>query len=218
MPKARVSRAAPSVTSTSVPSASRPIDFDVITRRSPASSTGRLPITSVVGAAASSSAARSSSWVPSLSRMSGVALVHPHPIAAADIRAAVDRLALAVGALDRGAPVDLEARLALLGAVVGAGRGRHQQRDQRQHTASGASSRGSLRRPGSGGEHDREPRALPGHRLAGELAAVGPRDAVHQGQPEAEAAEAAGGGRVALAEVVEDRLQAVGRDAQRRGR
>ena len=42
---------------------------------------------------------------------------------------------------------------------------------------------------------------------------MGAHDAVHQRQAEAQAAEAAGGRRVALAEVVEDRLEPVGRDA-----
>src|SRR3546814_10514383 len=62
-------------------------------------------------------------------------------------------------------------------------------------------------------ELDGEARALARRRLAGELAAVSPRDPVHQRQAEAETAEAPRGRRIALAEVVEDRAEPLGRYA-----
>src|SRR5687767_4978136 len=78
--------------------------------------------------------------------------------------------------------------------------------------ASSVSRADSLLRGGYGRQVDREPGALAGSRLTRELAPVSAHDAVHQRQAETEPAEATRRRRVALAEVVEDRLQPVGGD------
>ena len=130
------------------------------------------------------------------------------------VGAVVDRLAVAVGSLDAGPTVDLEARLALARTVVGArGRRRAEQarparRARQRPVIARARFLGAVAPTGSTIENRGALARARDSQI--EVAAVGPHDAVHEREAEAEAAEAAGGRRVALAELVEDRLEPVG--------